>query len=175
MASVPARWLRTNVAHVCDARCRGRPGLTGMYFATVSLLTSCPSFASSAAIRRRLQVGFSRAICSINATTVAISAGRPTRLDFHAQNTLKPRRCQPITVAGLTIAITSTHRDQSRESTTQNARSMGRRRGRRPTRSTASCCRSARFSATRFDRDRNAATAAPTIAPKSPSIVLTIV
>jgi hypothetical protein len=79
-----------------------------------------------------------------------------------------------MTVAGFTMARTSTHRDHARESTTQNARSMGRRRGRRPTRSTASCCRSAKFSATRLARDRKAEASAPTIASTSASTAATL-
>lgn len=56
---------------------------------------------------------------SISATISAASGGRPTCLDFHAQNRANPRRCQPITVAGFTIASASDHRDQTREATTQ--------------------------------------------------------
>jgi len=78
------------------------------------------------------------------------SGGRPRGLDLYAQNYPSPRRCQVITVAGFTIASTSAHRDQVRESTTQKARSMGPSRGRRPfRRSVASCWRNARFSAMR--------------------------
>jgi hypothetical protein len=58
------------------------------------------------------------------------SGGCPRGRDFHAQNRANPRRCRPITVAGWTIASVSAHGDQIDETTTQNARSMGRSRGR---------------------------------------------
>jgi hypothetical protein len=74
--------------------------------------------------------------------------GRPMRFDFHAQNRANPRRCQLITVSGFTIVRVSAHRDQTREST-------------------ASCCRSARFSAIRLALGRKAERSAPMIAVKS--------
>ena len=87
------------------------------------------------------------------------TAARPS---LYAQNLPKPQRCHAITFAGLTTASTSAHRDQTRETRTQKARSMGRRGGRGRWRlSTASCCRSTRISATRLARGRKAATSAP--------------
>src|ERR1035438_6451811 len=91
-AMVPARCVRRNVTQVIDGGRRGAPGRFGMYRATASLPTSWPSLASSFAIRRRLQSGFSRAICTMSATTSGASGGRPTRLDFQAQKRAKPRR-----------------------------------------------------------------------------------
>jgi len=165
LAIVPARWFRKNVFHVCDGGRRRRFGGFGKYFATVSLLTTKPSFASSLVIRRRLHVGFSRAIRPMSATISSASGGRPMRRDFQAQNRAKARRCQPITVAGFTIASTSRQRDHTFKSTTQNARSIGRNCGRGVARCRiASCWRSARFSATRLARGRRAATSEPTIA-----------
>jgi hypothetical protein len=74
------------------------------------------------------------------------------RSDVNAQSRANPRRCQPITVSGFTIVSVSAHLDQTRESTTQKARSTGATCGRfLSRRRTASCCRSARFSATRPD------------------------
>ena len=132
-----------------------------MYRATVSLSTSCPSFANSLAIRRRLHNGFSLDIRSMSATIPASSGGRPTRLDLWAQKRANPRRCQETTVAGLTIRA-STQRDQTRESTDQKARSTGCNRGRATVRRrTASCCRRARFSITRFALGRTSARSAP--------------
>jgi hypothetical protein len=129
-----------------------------MYFATVSLSTRCPSFDNSLAIRRRLQVGFSRAIRTMSATISPASGGRPIGFDLLAQNRAKPRRCHAITVAGFTIASASAQRDHVRERTTQNARSNGRRRGRGVAcRRIASCWRRARFSRTRLARGRKAA------------------
>ena len=97
-----------------------------MYLATASLPMLWPSFASSFAMRRRLHSGFSPAIRTMSATISGARGGRPTRLDFQAQKRAKPRRCQAITVAGFTIARASAHRDQSRETRTQKARSIGR-------------------------------------------------
>ncbi len=104
-------------------------------------------------------------------TSSGASGGRPTRRDFHAQNQAKPRRCHAMTVAGRTIASASDHRDHRRQTTTQNARSMGRSRGRGVARRRiASCWRSTRFSATRLARGRRAASKAPTTASSSASI-----
>jgi hypothetical protein len=79
---VPARCVRRNVPQVVHGGRRGARGRLGMYLATLSLLASWPSLASSAAMRRRLHNGFSRAIRTISATTSGASGGRPTRLDF---------------------------------------------------------------------------------------------
>jgi hypothetical protein len=79
-----------------------------------------------------------------------------------------------MTVAGRTIASASAHRDNSRDTVTQNARSMGRSRGRGVARQRiASCWRSKRFSATKLARGRKAAKNAPTIASTSASMVPT--
>jgi hypothetical protein len=164
-AIVPTRWLRTNVPQVCDGR-PGRADGFGMYFVTVSLSTRCPSFANSPAMRRR-----PRAIRTMSATISAASGGRPIGFDFFAQNRAKPRRCHAITVAGFTIARASAQRDHVPESTTQNARSNGRRRGRGLVcRRIASCWRRARFSTTRLARGRKAASRAPTVAWSRASI-----
>lgn len=136
-----------------------------MYRATVVLSIRKPTFASSCAIRRRLQCGFSVAIRPISSTISALIGGRPIRLDFHVQKRANPRRGHPTTVSGFTIARVSAHLDQTRESKTQKARSLERTRGlfvRR--RNTASCCRSSRFSAMRFALGWKADRSAPTIA-----------
>jgi hypothetical protein len=133
-----------------------------MYLATASLPTSCPSMTSSPAIRRRLHRGFSRVICTMSATISGASGGRPTRRDFQAQKRANPRRCHVRTVSGFTIASASGHRDQTRETTVQKARSMGRSRGRGCARfKTASCWRRTRISMKRPARDPSAATRAP--------------
>ena len=62
-----------------------------------------PNFTeSSAATRACPQVGFSFAICTMSLRMFSGSRGRPA-CDFHFQNNLKPLRCQPIKVSGLTI------------------------------------------------------------------------
>jgi hypothetical protein len=55
----------------------------------------------------------------------------------------KPRRCQAITVSGLTITSAVRHPDQMRESTTQSHRSVIASRARRVRFSTCSWCRNA--------------------------------
>jgi hypothetical protein len=108
---------------------------------------------------------------TMSATISSASGGRPIGLDLFAQNRAKPRRCHAITVAGFTIARTSAQRDQVRESTTQKARSSGRRRGRGADRRRIErCWRSARFSRTRLARGRTAASTAPTIASSTVTI-----
>ena len=105
---------------------------------------------------------------TISATISGDVGGRPRRRDFHAQNCAHPRRCHAMTVSGFTIARASDHLDQKRESKIQNARSIGTSRGRAFfRRSTASCWRSARFSATRCARGRKAPMSAPTTAARS--------
>lgn len=76
--------------------------------------------------------------------------GRPG-LAFHRHSALKPRRCQPITVAGLTTSIVPAQSGQRRRRMTQKIRSPGRSLGRDlERRATVSCCRSAAFSRIRF-------------------------
>jgi hypothetical protein len=99
----------------------------------------------------------------------ALGAKLPTGEAAVATEAGEARRCQPMTVAGFTIASESAHRDQTRDSKTQKTLSMGRRRGGGVLRrSTASCWRSSRFSTTRLAFGRrtakNAATRASRIA-----------
>ena len=77
------------------------------------------------------------------------TGGRPLRSerDFQVQKRRKPLRCQPITVAGLTIARASRQSGQKLEIRTQDQRSDGCSRGRGVFRfSTASCWRTAKLS-----------------------------
>ena len=71
------------VRHVGD----GRGDVRRMYLAMVSSATSWPSRASSAWMRRRPHVGFSRARRRIRWRISTSSLGRPTGfgLDFHRQ------------------------------------------------------------------------------------------
>ncbi len=81
-------------------------------------------------------------------TSMAIR-GRPGVLlrDFHVQNSLKPLRCHPITVLGLTTINTSFQSFQNRERITQNIRSRILILGLLiDCFITANCCRKARFS-----------------------------
>ena len=104
----------------------------------------------------------------MSATISRDKGGRPTGLDFFAQKRANPRRCQPTTVAGFTIASTLVQRDHVRERTTQNARSAGRSRGRGTVRRrTASWWRRTRFSTIRLAFGRNAERTAPRTAFRS--------
>src|SRR6516165_8527390 len=61
-----------------------------------------PNFTeSSEATRAWPQVRFSCAICTMSLRMFSGIRGRPA-CDFHFQNNLKPLRCQPIKVSGLT-------------------------------------------------------------------------
>jgi hypothetical protein len=74
------------------------------------------------------------------------TVGRPMRRRlFQAHHSPKPRRCQAMTVSGLTITTVVRHPVSTRESTTQSQRSAGascNRRGRERC-STCSWCRKA--------------------------------
>src|SRR5215470_4313294 len=74
-----------------------------------------PNFTeSSEATRAWPQVGFSCAICTMSLRMFSGIRGRPA-CDFHFHNNLKPLRCQPIKVSGLTMtkaSFQSQRRDQ---------------------------------------------------------------
>ena len=93
--------------------------------------------------------GFSRHMRRMRPRTSGETGGRPLRRerDFQVQKRRKPLRCQPITVAGLTIAKAPRQAGHKLEIRTQNQRSDGRNRGRGVFRfSTASCWRTAKHS-----------------------------
>jgi hypothetical protein len=72
------------------------------------------------------------------------------------------KRCQRTTVSGVTTMRDCFHPDQNRRTTTQKSLSSGPMLGRGCRRfSTASCCRSTRFSNTRFPRLRKRRSSAP--------------
>ncbi len=150
------RWFSRNARQVGDGGFRRR----GMYFATVEMATSMPSFASSLRMRGAPQVTFACDILRIRLTTSRSSPGRPKRpgLLFRLQKRLKPSRCHRITVAGSAIARAFLQSAHPCERITQKVRSHTPRRRRRLPRvrmSTASCCRSARFSSASSRRVRN--------------------
>jgi hypothetical protein len=72
-----------------------------MYFDTVACETVRPSFNSSPWILGAPHSGFARLICRIRSRRSLPIAGRPHRRRlFHAQYSLKPRRCHRTTVSG---------------------------------------------------------------------------
>ena len=110
------------------------------------------------------QRGLDLAICQMSFLTSCETSplAGPRARDFHRQNKRKPVRCHRTTVSGLTTTSTSAQRDQSRERTSQKARSLLRRRGRPEVRwKLASCWRRARFSIARSARLRRAERNAP--------------
>ena len=96
-----------------------------------------------------LHRGWASAIRWMSARTSGAPAGRPgpVRRLFQVHNSLKPARCQRMTVSGWTMATASAQPCHRRESQTQKRRSHGRKRGRAAVRRrTASWWRQARFS-----------------------------
>ena len=135
-------WLARNARHGGDGGLRRRT----LYFSTVDLATSMPSFSSSLRMRgdpqvfdkdaydRLRQEGLDFEIFRMRSrTSLAMGGrpGRPRRLS-HVQWSRKRLRCQEMTVLGLTKTRASCQPDHPRESHTQSRRSPGFSRGRRP-------------------------------------------
>jgi hypothetical protein len=98
--------------------------------------------------------------CLTSAET-SLSAGWRER-DFQRQKRRKPARCQRTTVSGWTIRRASAQRDQTRERSSQMARSVGRSRCRGvDRRRAAGCWRRARFSNASSARVRRAERSVP--------------
>ena len=90
------------------------------------------------------------------------SPNLPRTLEISLQYIRKPVRCQRTTVSGVTMMRDSFQADQTRRAMTQKSLSKRPRLGRGCRRfSTASCCRSVRFSKTRFPRLRKRRIRAP--------------
>jgi hypothetical protein len=95
-----------------------------MYLATVDWLTSTPSFSNSPWIRGAPQRGFASDMRRISARTSGGTDVRPIRRRlFQLQNERKARRCQAITVSGLTMTSVVRHPFQTRHSHTHIRRS----------------------------------------------------
>ena len=120
--------------------------------------TSKPSIRSSPWMRGAPHIGFSTTIRKINSRTSFEVCLLPTctrTLEISLQYIRKPARCQRTTVSGVTTMRASFHPDQNRLTVTQKSLSTNASRGRGRRRfKTASCCRSTRFSKTRFPRLR---------------------
>ena len=111
------------------------------------------------------QVGFSATIRKINSRTSLGVDRLPTGLltsEISFQYSRKPARCHRTTVSGVTTMSDPFHPDQNRRAVTQKSLSRRPSFGRACRRfSTASCCRSARFSRARSRRLRRRRTSAP--------------
>src|SRR6202022_85581 len=101
-------------------------------------------------IRGAPQSLFARLISPMSVRSSAETFGLPTRLrDRQRQYARNPARCQRMMVSGLTIATTSRTDGNQRKSQTNRKRSVLLRCGRFGVRrrSTLTCCRRTRFSA----------------------------
>ncbi len=111
------------------------------------------------------QVGLSATIRKISSRTsfgVGLLPTSVRTLEISLQYIRKPVWCQRTTVSGVTMIRDSFQVDQTRRAMTQKSLSKGPRLGRGCRRfSTASCCRSMRFSKTRFPRLRKRRIRAP--------------
>ena len=124
-----------------------------MYLATLASATSWPKRSSSDRILGAPHAGFSRDMRRIRSRISRLMRGRPSvpALDFHLQYSLNPWPCHRITVSGWTTANAERQFGQRRDSNTQKTRSRRRNLGRlTDCLQTASCCRSARFSTTKW-------------------------
>jgi hypothetical protein len=138
-----------------------------MYFDTVAWEIVRPSFSSSPWIRGAPQSGLARAhprnelsqlLRDLRPPASASTLPRPVAFD--------PWRCQPTTVSARTTCSECRQRVHSRDSTTQNMRSISVSRGRRrPAFHTAICCRSARFSSANSRCVRRVLRSVPTMIP----------
>jgi hypothetical protein len=114
------RVVRQKVRHVCEGGLRSRT----MYFAIVDSASSNPGFKSSPWMCGAPQRGLARLILWIRAITSREIEGRPcVWLLLQFQYSRNPRRCQAITVSGLTITRADRQPFQSCESQAQKIRS----------------------------------------------------
>ncbi len=154
---MPSAWLRRNVLQPCD----GGALLRTIYLATLVCPTSIPTLSSSPWIRGAPHNGLAILICRISSRISDGTAGRPTRrLDFQRQNKRKPARCHLTTVSGRTMASASRafgNRWQTQPRTTLSTVRNDNRLG-LPRRSTTTCCRNTRISASNAARDRSRST-----------------
>src|ERR1700693_2021116 len=163
IAAIASRWFRRKASQ----RLAGSGSLGARFIQREIVLSerSKPSMRISPCIRGAPQVGFSATIWKINSRTCLGVRLLPTcarTLEISLQYIRKPVRCQRTTVSGVTTRRASFHPDQNRRTTTQKSLSSRPRLGRRCRRfSTASCCRSTRFSNTRFPRLRERRISAP--------------
>src|ERR1700746_860064 len=162
IAAIPSAWLRRNVFHPCE----GGPRLRAIYLATLVWPTSMPSLRSSPWILGAPHNGLAMLISRISRRISNDTVGRPQRRrDFQRQYSLKPARCQRITVSGRTIASASYILGNSRQippnislSIDANRSLLGLAR-----RSTLICCLSIKISASSVARDRSRSITVPKI------------
>jgi len=163
MAAIASRWFRRKASQ----RLAGSGSLGARFIQREMVLSerSKPSMRSSPCILGAPQVGLSATIRKISSRTSLGVDLLPTSLqtlEISLQYIRKPVRCQRTTVSGVTMMRDSFQADQTRRARTQKSLSKRPRLGRGCRRfSTASCCRSVRFSKTRFPRLRKRRIRAP--------------
>ena len=163
MAAIASRWFRRKASQ----RLAGSESLGARLIQREMVLSerSKPSMRSSPCILGAPQVGLSATIRKISSRTSLGVGLLPTSLrtlEISLQYIRKPVRCQRTTVSGVTMMRDSFQADQTRRAMTQKSLSKRPRLGRGCRRfSTASCCRSVRFSKTRFPRLRKRRIRAP--------------
>ena len=127
-----------------------------MYLATVVCDSSNPSIRSSPWMRGAPQSGFAKLIFRMRSRTSRDTSGLPGLpcLLFQVQYWRNPRRCQAMTVSGLTMMSTERHPDHRCSSHVHKRRStsVSRMRPRCDLRSTFIWCRRARISNCKADR-----------------------
>ena len=163
MAAIASRWFRRKASQ----RLAGSESLGARLIQREMVLSerSKPSMRSSPCILGAPQVGLSATIRKISSRTSLGVGLLPTSLrtlEISLQYIRKPVRCQRTTVSGVTMMRDSFQADQTRRAMTQKSLSKRPRLGRGCRRfSTARCCRSVRFSKTRFPRLRKRRIRAP--------------
>ena len=111
--------LRHVICQKRPPRLRRRFGCRTMYLVTEDSETSIPSLRSSLWILGAPHRTLSRLMVRISSRVSFETLGRPAFpwRTFQVQYQRKPRRCQSITVSGLTITSADRHRDQNRDRT----------------------------------------------------------
>jgi len=129
---------------------RRRANPEGLYWATVRGETRYPSLANSPQIMSSPQVALSRHMRRMRLRRSMSTRGRPRRRhDLHRQSSRQPARCHRTTVSGRTTRTTVSRSRNRPARGANNHRSKSRRRGRLTClRSTTTCWRNRRFSAT---------------------------
>src|SRR5262249_48859123 len=162
IAAIPSAWLRRNVFHPGE----GGPLLRAIYLATLVWPTSMPSLRSSPWILSAPHNGLTMLISRISRRISNDTVGRPQRRrDLQRQYSLKPARCQRITVSGRTIGSLSYILGNRRQIPPNTSRAIDENRSLfgLDHRSTLTCGLSIKTSASSVARDRSRSITAPTI------------
>jgi len=154
IAAIASRWLRRNASQRLAGS--GSRGARRIQREMVRSETSKPSMRNSPWMRGAPHVGFSAIIRKINSRTSFGVCLRPTcvlTLEISLQY-IRTSPVPPDQVSGVTMMRECFRADQTRRATTQKSLSKMPRLGRGCRRlSTTSCCRNARFSRRRLQKN----------------------